>query len=412
MEFDSLIIADWPRGLRLAKQLSLKGRKTAYLEISPYFKRPFPLFLEDSKEKDFLKSLGFLHSQEEGFCLLSPEGVYLAKEQGQKKEKERRLKFKKPALNRTFLKENLFSSLAQNLTARVFDFNDSYFSEDSLPLFSDCFLFEPSLRKKQEFNKSQPQITFLSLSLDDLKQMLPSTPSNFITSTTASGSVSSNSSGSSAHSVSFAGPLISGKPVLPAAVQPFAGISSKQKSSYKLLLQKEFLSGIKNHFSCSAKYTFCLSDRVMSLILPDKADFQWRASFFSADLDGYESIIPEHFLGIKQFLFPWCYDNLLSVFQKKGILEVWMRLPIDRDEREFVKKAQENLESFFPGAKFQLKNQNPLKSFYVYGKEILNSSDSPFAYMQNSQDFFQASLAQDIRKEIQLSQTLIEKIIK
>ena len=358
MEFDSFIIADWPRGLHLAKQLSLKGRKIAYLEISPYFKRPFPLFLDDSKEKDFLKSLGFLHSQEEGLCLLSPEGVYLAKEQGQKREKERQLKFKKPALNRTFLKENLFSCLAQNLTARVFDFNNSYFSEDSLPLFSDCFLFEPSLRKKQEFNKSQPQITFLSLSLDDLKQILPSTPSN------------------------------------------------------KSLLQKEFLSGIKNHFSCSAKNIFYLSDRVMSLTLPDKADFQWRASFFSADLDGYESIIPKHFLGIKQFLFPWCYDNLLSVFQKKGILEVWMRLPIDRDEREFVKKAQENLESFFPGAKFQLNPKNPLKSFYVYGKEILDSSDSPFTYMQNAQDFFQASLAQDINKEIQLSQTLIEKTIK
>ena len=365
MEFDSLIIADWPRGLHLAKQLSLKDQKIAYLEISPYFKRPFPLFLEDSKEKDFFISLGFLHSQEEGFCLLSPEGVYLAKEQGQKKGKERQLKFKKLVLDRTFLKEKLFSCLAQNLTARVFDFNDSYFSEDSLPLFSDCFLFEPSLRKKQEFNKNQPQITFLSISLDNLKQNLS-----------------------------------------------FAGISSKQKSFYKSLLQKELLSRIKNHFSCSAKNIFCLSDRVMNLILSDKADFQWRVSFFSADLDGYASIIPEHFLGIKQFLFPWCYDNLLSVFQKKGILEVWMRLPIDRDKREFVKKAQENLESFFPGAKFQLKNQNPLKSFYVYGKEILNSSDSSFTYIQNSQDFFQASLAQDIRKEIQLSQTLIEKIIK
>ena len=313
-----------------------------------------------------------------------------------------------------------------------FDFNDSCFSRDSLSLFSDCFLFEPSFRKKEEFKKDHSKIYFFSKKLEDL---------------------------------------------------------IKKKSQ---ALGEEGFNLIKNQLEdlgVSAKNIFCFSDRVMQLAFSNRTMFQWQAVFFDADLGGYESVVPNHFLGIKQLLFPWCYDNLMSVFQKKGILEVWMRLPLDRDtgkespkisdnkacknnsnshgdknyptlfkgqetvnpenqsqfkgdskdqtviydtanqtkmnlpkkeekdsfkkspknHREFVKKAQENLESFFPGAKLQLKEQAPLESFYVYEKEILNTSISPFTYMQNCQDFFQASLAYDIKKEIQLSQNWIEQ---
>jgi len=348
MEFDSLIIADWPRGLYLAKELSTKGDKTAYLEITPYLKRPFPLFMRgESQEKAFLEKLGFLSLQEEGFCFLSSGGVFLAREQTLK-EKLKSLS-KNRAFNKSSLQESLFSYLENNLAGRVFQFNDSYLSQDKLNLFSDCFLFEPSFRKKQDFQKNQ--ISFLSMSLDQLYLS-----------------------------------------VIPKE------ISSKQVYQS----QTEFL--IKKHLGLSAKNLFCLSDRLLNLTHP--ADFQWKACFFKADLGAYESVIPEHFVIIKELFFPWCYDNLLSVFQKKGVLELWMRLPFEREETEFIKKAQQNLEDFFPGAYFQFKKQELLKSFYVYGKEILNSYDSPLT--KNSKDFFQASLCQDISHEIQLTKKLIK----
>ena len=119
MDFDSLIIADWPRGLYLVKQLNAKGKKTAYLEITPYLKKPFPLFLDESKEKNFLENLGFLSFQEEGFCFLSPEGVRFFKQKDQNKTQED-LKFKTSFLKKSFLKDNLFSYLGQNLAGRVF----------------------------------------------------------------------------------------------------------------------------------------------------------------------------------------------------------------------------------------------------------------------------------------------------
>ena len=169
MEFDSLVIADWPRGLRLAKQLSWKGDKTAYLEITPYLKKPFPLFLDDSKEKTFLENLGFLSPLEEGFCFLNSESVLFFKELAQNKkessegERQKGLKFKDKLLNKSVLKENLLAYLGRNLAGRVFQFNDSCISEDSLPLFSDCFLFEPSLRKKEEFQKIHSHISYFKI---------------------------------------------------------------------------------------------------------------------------------------------------------------------------------------------------------------------------------------------------------
>lgn len=330
MDFDSLVVADWPRGLDLAKKLSSQGHKIAYLEVSPYFKNPFPLFLKSSGKKAFLESLGFLSLLEQGFCLLSPEGVWLFKEILQQEKnsgggRPKGLKFRSPVLNKSSLREKLFAYLGRNLAGHVFEHNDSCFNEDELPLFSDCFLFEPSVRKKKEFEKNHPAVQFFKISLEELQSLA------------------------------------------------FVKKSFTSK-------EEKILSQIKKHLDLTAKNIFCFSDRVFRLTLPIEPVFQWKAVVFLADLGGYEEAVPEHFLGIKQLLFPWCYDNLMSVFQKKGVLEVWMRLPLDKDWVEFAKKAQAHLESFFPGGRFQLKNQSPAGGFYVYGKEILKLPPSAFAY--------------------------------
>jgi len=369
MEFDSLIIADWPRALSLAKELSTQGERIAYFEISPYLKRPFPLFLSNSEEKTFLESLGFLSPLTEGFCFLSEEGVFLMKEQLET------LKSYPKLLNNSFIKKPLVSYLEQNLAGRVFEFNDSRLSKDKLDLLSSGFLFEPDFRKKKEFQKKHPEISFFNIDWDD---------------------ISSSDSVSGYDSSSY---------------------SSREVPSLDLLMGK-----IKKHSHVFAKKSFCLSDRVMSFI--HKPSFQWKAFVFKADLGGYESVIPDHFIAIKRTLFPWCYDNLLSVFLKKGNLELWMRLPPEKEIRESLKEAQTHLESLFPGANFEITNPEPLKSFCVYGEEFLKTrtkslvkpwtkyrlKSSSVFYMQNLGSFFQASLDQDIKTEIEFSQSLGSKL--
>ena len=369
MDFDSLVIADWPRGLNLAQKRVAQGKKTAYLEISPYLKQPFPLFMSELKEKVFLESLGFLSQQADGLCCMHSDGVLFLKDKLHNLyKKEKRDVFKSTGLNHTrlnqsHLKEELLAYLGRNLAGRVFKFNDSHLSQEELPIVSDLFFFEPSLRKKNDFEKNNPQIQFFKTGLESFQKKTNTC-------------------------------LTENKKSFP----------KKAKTSLKasFYLQQDHLNRIHNQLEAldiSAKNIFCLSDRLMHFILPQKASFQWQACFFKADLGGYELSIPQHFLIIKQLLFPWCYDNLMSVFQRKGLLEVWMRLAVDKDSSEFVKKAQKNLESFFPGARFQLAKHEPLKSFYVYEEDFVSSATPPFCYLQNSTDFFQGSLMEDLKNE-------------
>ena len=356
MDFDSLVIADWPRGLNLAQKLVAQGKTTAYLEISPYLKQPFPIFISELKDKVFLESLGFLSQQEDGLCCIHSDGVLFLKENLHnlyKKEKRSGFKFQSTSLNQSHLTENLLSYLKRNLAGRVFKFNDSHLSQEELPVASDLFFFEASLRKKKDFEKNNPQIQFFKIGLEAFQKKSKS-------------------------------------------------YLAKDHLKTSFYLQQEHLNEIQNQLDAldiSTRNIFCLSDRLMNFILPQKASFQWQACFFSADLGTYEPSLPEHFLIIKQLLFPWCYDNLMSVFQRKGLLEVWMRLLLDKDSSEFVKKAQKNLESFFPGASFQLVKYEPLKSFYVYEEDFVSSATPPFCYLQNSKDFFQGSLMEDLKKE-------------
>ena len=351
--------------------------------MTPYLKQPFPILLNESEEKVFLESLGFLYSQEEGLCLLSSEAVWLLKEKSHykkhyKEARKKDLQFKQNLLNKSTLKENLFSYLGKNLAGRVFKFNDSHLSEKELPIFSDLFVFEPSLRKKADFEKNNSHIQFFKT---DLEPFQKKTNTNLE-------SINLESTKDKAVLESFQ-----------------KNLKTRPKTSF--YLQQENLNRVQSHLEVlgiSARNIFCLSDRLMNFILPQKANFQWQASFFSADLGNYESSLPEHFLIIKQLLFPWCYDNLMSVFQKKGILEVWMRLLIDKDSSEFVEKAKKNLESFFPGASFHLTNHDSLKSFYVYEEDFVNSATPPFSYLQSSKDFFQGNLMEDLKKERELAQ--------
>ncbi|MBC6414951.1 MAG: hypothetical protein GDA46_00950 [Bdellovibrionales bacterium] len=326
IDFDVLIVGDWPKGFYLAQQFSLKNEKVAYIELTPFLKNPFPVFLNESYplEKVFLENLGFLSFQEGGLCFLTSEEVSFFQE----RKRDRNLGLSKTNL----FKKEMLSYLSSNLTSKVFEFNNSYLSEESLDLFSDCFLFEPSLRKKEEIKKKYPKIHFFSAQTKDL-----------------------------------------------------------------LLKDKQIVFQ-----DIVAKKTFCLTDRIKDI--SNKADWKWRAYFFQRNLDSYESILPKHFLCIKNFFSPWCYDNLMSVFLRGEVLEVWMRLPLTVNQNEFVKKAQNNLESFFPGAEFHLRDSSFLESFCIYGKTALEipSKKSSGFYVQNCQDFFQGDLVHEINSEIKL----------
>ena len=161
--FDSLIVGDWPKGLYLAQQLSLQGKKTAYLYQRPAVKNPFALFLSESSqtEKQFFNSLGFLEKQEGGFCILTEKGVWPL-------QKRKELGFAPPApLTDSFNKDFLFY-LSHNLAGKVFEFNDSVFSEP-LDLFCDYFLFYPCFKKIALFKQQYPNLHFFEDS--DLKPL-------------------------------------------------------------------------------------------------------------------------------------------------------------------------------------------------------------------------------------------------
>ena len=344
--FDYLIFADWPKGLYLAQKLAEKNQKTAYVERLPRYKNPFALFLNKTSQRKFLENFGFLFQQKEGFCLLGPEGVWPL--QDMKSIKKRH----SPIQNFTYIfnkqipafKDNWLSYLALNLTAKVFEGNDSVFQNKGVNLLADYFLFEPSAKKTEEFKKNQTNISFFTA------QQI---------------------------NVSFKkGPTV---------------LSLKEKK-------------------LTAKNFICLTspqEAITGLKLNHQAYWQWQAFYLTANFHDYTEIIPAHFVFLKNIYLPWCYDNLLSVFYRQGVLEVWMKVKPKENSIKFIKLAEQHLKNFFKGCQLKTINKPIAKSFKLFGREKLNFNfQKKDSYIENYRDFFHGDLASEIHNEHNLFKRL------
>ena len=341
--FDSLILADWPRGLYLAKQLSLNNKKVAYIEQLPRLKNPFALSLNEQSQKEFLESLGFLSRQKGGFCLLSPEKIWPLQDMRDMKDRHASIKnftcsFKKtPA---PLFKDNWLSYLSLNLSAKVFEDNNSIFQNKGINLMTDYFLFEPSAKKMEEFKNIHPNISFWT-------------------------------------------------------TQDILLSFNKQQVIFSL-----------KDKPITAKKIFCLTspDSLSKRFKPVcKAHWQWQAYYLRANFINYKEIIPSHFIFLKNIFLPWSYDNLLSVFHREDILEIWMKLKPQEEPASFIKQSKKHLKDFFQGCDLKYVNKPITKGFKVYGKESLNVNFSKQnIYIENNRDFFHGDLASEIYNEHEL----------
>ena len=350
-EFDTLIFANWPRGLYLAKQLALIGQKVAYVELLPRLKNPFALLISENEQKEFLESLGFLSLQKGGFCLLSSEGVWPLQEMKKMKERLAAIHNFTSSLDEESLfsfKDNWLSYLSLNLSAKVFDSNNSIFRNKGIDLFADYFLFEPSAKKIENFKKNHSNIFFEATLKKDI--------------------------------------TFKGQPV-------------------QLSLKDTILT---------AKKTVCLTplDRILDISESSyKACWQWQAYYLEVNFRNYKETVPSHFIFLKNLFFPWCYDNLLSIFHREGILEVWMRLKPKEDPLHFINQSEKNLKDFFKGCHLKYINKPIAKSFKIYGPDRLNFNFSKQnIYIENCKDFFHGDLISEIQSEQELFKKLTNTV--
>lgn len=346
--FDSVIFAFWPRGLYLAKKLSEKGQKVAYVEILPRTKSPFGIFLDDNfkEEKEFLENLGFLSRQEGGFCLLSPEGVWPLQDMREMTDRHFVLKNK---LNENSFKEfdkYWLSYLSLNLAGKVFEYNNSEFSNKNVNLFSDYFLFKPYFKKIEYFQKTHPNITFYQAQLEEI---------------------------------------------------------SFEKKEIAFCVQQQPIE---------SQMYFWLAGNHFPILKKKKnfePHWQWSAYFFKSDFGDYEEVIPPHFVSIKNLFLPWTHDNLLSVFHKEEQLEIWIREAYKGDKNLLDQGVKEHLENYFPGCAFSPIEKKSPTGLTVYSKESLKFKASDLKdriYIENLNDFFQGDLVSEIRAERELFENL------
>lgn len=341
--FYSVVFAPWPRGLYLAKKLSEQGLKVAYVELLPRQPAPFGLFIEDNSkvEKIFLESLGFLSQQEGGFCLLSSQGVWPLQD-------IKGMEARHPVLTNKrqgHFANQWLSYLSLNLASKVFEYNNSEFSNRSLNLFSNYFLFEPSFKKIEQFQKNHPNISFYQISSED----------------------------------------------------------KLQKQQMQSLIQENGWQAEKQFFLGTTSCPWVKGKDVK------EPYWQWQACFFEMDFGDYVDTIPLHFVSIKDIFLPWSHDNLLSVFHKNGQLEVWMRVPSTKEVRSFIKGAKEHLETFFPNGSCSFIDKTSLKSWKLYSQASLFIQESSLkqgAYIENLNDFFQGDLVSEIGAEQELFDSL------
>ncbi len=345
--FDWAIFAYWPRGLFLAKKLAESGQKTAYVELLPQVKSPFGFFIDENlrEEKEFLQSLGFLFQQEGGFCLLSPQGVWPLQDMLSMREQL-------PVLNRDSsnnFESHWLNDLSFNLAGKVFEYNNSEFSNQGLNLFSDYFLFEPSIKKIKQFQNDHSSISFYKAYLKD--------------------------------------------------------ISCDEQAQWSWLAQKKLL---KSEKSVWLNQSLPVDLKQQQTIEPY---WRWESCFFKTDFGDYKKIIPSHFVFLKDIFLPWTHDNLLSVFHRDGLLEVWMRWP-EQGKKNIYKEVEEHLKMFFPGSNFISMMREGHQGPAIYGRESLSSKFDPSTsnlYIEDLNHFFQADIISEIRAEKRLFKELFSK---
>ena len=347
--FDYLIFADWPRGLYLAQKLAEQNKKIAYVECLPRLKNPFAFFLNEKKAslKLFLENFGFLSQQEGGLYLLSPQNIWPLQNIKAMAERLPAIRnftyFFEKNITASF-KTNWLSFLSLNLSAKIFENNNSVFETQGLNLLGDYFLFEPSSKKIEEFKHRHSPISFFTA--------------------------------------------------------PEKSLSLKKEEAFLSLKDKNL----------KAKKFICLSalDRISTDLKPScQAGWQWQAYYAEMDFQDYKEIIPSHFLFLKNIYLPWCYDNLLSVFHRQGILEIWMKLKTDESSAQFIKQSENHLKNFFKGCDLKPLNKAPAKGFKVYGEERLDVHfPKTKAYIENIMDFFHGDLASEIYNEYHLFKKL------
>ena len=148
--FDNIILAGFPRGLYLSQALfKLLGKKVCYVELPSLPVTPCPYFLrqDQKEEKDFLESIGTLHQQEGGLCLISPEGMW-------------NLQTNKPKPS------SLLDDFSRNFLSSFFETNNQN-PQAALNLQAEYYLFQPDKDKLKKFKSELPEICWLE-SQDDL----------------------------------------------------------------------------------------------------------------------------------------------------------------------------------------------------------------------------------------------------
>ena len=345
--FDYLIFADWPKGLYLAQKLSEKNQKVAYVERLPHLKSPFGFFLKNKNQKTILENIGFLSEQKGGFCLIGPKRVWSLQDMKSMKARLPTMKNFNHLFNekkRLKFKNNWLSYLSLNLTSKIFEFNNSVFQTKGINLLDDYFLFEPSAKKSENFKNSQTNISFFSI--------------------------------------------------------PYKKLSFKKEKNIISLKEKNLTT---KKFICLTSTENILADFKSN----PPACWEWQAFYLKADFQDYKEIIPHHFIFLKNIHLPWCYDNLLSVFYRQGVLEVWMKLKTEEDSKKFISLATNHLKSFFKGSEIKTINKPLSKGFKVFGKEKLESKfQQKNTYIESYMDFFHGDLSSEIQNEEKLFKSL------
>ena len=318
--YDTVIFASWPKGLYLAQKLQrVYDQKVGYIECSTQTLPPLGLFLDKEKDKDFFESQGVVLQKQGGFSFLNSKGQWNFQEA---------LHLKSQKLSQL---NHWLPFLSHNLMGTIFEYNNFKFSEDYLDLFSDYYLFTPSLKKKKKEKES---------SCFDWKTLSPHSKVNW-----------------------------------------YADHFSMDNEDIKA--QKIVFLNDEESESQLSLSTFSISP-----------EWKWKKFSFSGDIGGYKEIVPCHFVCINNLSLPWTHDNLLNVFQDRDRWDVWLRLParsfLEQEKKEVVHSLLHSLESYFKGTHFHFIKEGE-ESFFVYGKERLNQMrklPTSFPYKNTKSLFF------------------------
>ncbi len=342
----TLFSSFWPKGLFLSQQLSKQGKKVCYVDLQQEALAPLGVFIQENpKEKVFLESLGLLLKQNEGFCLLSCEGGWSFQEiDWQNMSAPLFQNFKNKELGD--FKNHWLSFLSKNLMSRVFEGNHFIASEEGLDFFSDYFLFEMTLKQKNQFKLDYPDIHYVETSLENIQVLQEKSQASF-------------------------------------------SIKGENIESHQFLWLADDVS-LLSLFS---------SNKIIS------PEWEWKSFSFEGNLDNYGDIIPSHFVSLKDLSLPWTHDNLLSVFYRDPHWEVWFKQAYSREDEDLLELILNHLNQIFKEAvSFKVIPKKYLKSFCIYGEDKLKQKTvlPKNVMLPSVKDVIQGDLLSQLKFERQL----------